>query len=105
MSRNDAILYSGASSASFAEPKLDIRKEIKDEKKKEKQILTPASEIIMAELDKEIAKLAVRDHAVVKALIASGIPNALEIDELSNAMASDKLTAVKNRLASIMRVK
>jgi hypothetical protein len=99
------MLYSGASSASFAEPKPDIRSDIKRAKSEDKKALSPASEIIMAELQKEINKLAVRDHAIVKSLIASGIPNALEIDELSNAMASDKLIAIKNRIASILRAK
>ena len=105
MPRNDSILYSGTSSASFAKEKPDIREEIKDKKKREKQILSPVSELILGELQKEIDSLAIRNHEVVKALIASGIPHVLEIDELSRCKASERLIAVKSRMASIMRTK
>lgn len=104
MARDDSSLYSGASSASFGQAKVQpIRREKKEQKLEKRVALSPASELVMQELDKEIAKYMVKDYTVIKSLIASGIPNALEIDELSNAKTIEDLRVVKIRLQNILR--
>jgi hypothetical protein len=104
MSRNDGGLYTGASSASFGSSKEQvIRKEKSDEKAEKRIKLTPASELVMQEIDKEIAVLGKINFESVKSVIASGIPNALEIDMVSNGKTIEHLKAVKIRLQNILR--
>lgn len=100
MSRNDSILYSGATSASFA-------KEVKDEqtKKQKKTVLSPASELVMSELQKEIDSFLKQDFAKLEVLINAGNKTAVDVEILSNKKAMEKLISVKNRLSVIMRAK
>jgi hypothetical protein len=102
--RNDSLLYTGASSASFGSSKQQaIRKEISEEKIEKRVKLSPASELVMQELDKEIAALSVTDYKVIKAIIETGVPHALEIDMVSNGKTIEHLKAVKIRLQNILR--
>lgn len=104
MARDDSGLYSGASSASFGQTKVQpIRREKKEEKLEKRVALSPASELVMQELDREIAELKSIDYTNVNTLITSGIPHALEIDLLSSEKTIDKLKAVKIRLQNILR--
>lgn len=107
MTRNDNILYSGSSSASFGttqQQKVEAsRNEQRDQKIEARAKLKPAGEIVMAEIQKEIAELSDIKFAHVKELVASGIPNALEIDMLSNEKTIERLKDIQNRLSNILR--
>ncbi len=105
MSRDDSLLNTGMTSASFATVRTNkVREDAREVKAEKRSKLTPAAELVQEEIQKEIDKLLIVDYKVVKAVIASGIPNGLEIDMLSNAKAKEALVAVQNRLSSILRV-
>ena len=103
MARDDGNLYTGTSSASFGNSRVQPIRREKSEEKAEKRIkLSPVSELVMQELDKEIAQLKSLDYTLVNQLIASGIPHALEIDLLSSEKTITKLKEVKIRLQNIL---
>ncbi len=108
MSRNDGLLYSGATSASFGSTRTAQAAKLADKKEAkqaDKSKLLPANDVVQAELQKEIDKLKIKEPAVIKAIIGSGIPHALEIDMLSDAKAIEALRGVQARLANILRVR
>lgn len=98
-------IYTGSSSASFAprvQPKVKAINEV-NQAKRNVLISDGAGEIVLDALQKEIDLLHKTDFQAVKALLATGIKNALEIDMLSNAKAVDSLEAIKIRIKNIMR--
>ncbi len=102
---NDGILYTGASSASFNKSEKEADRIKREEKASKRAVLVAdeAGEILLTELQKEIDGLKLHDFESVKALLATGIPNALEIDMCGKAQAYDILQAVKIRVKNIMR--
>lgn len=98
-------IYTGSSSASFAKKVQPKVKEINEvnQAKRNTLISDGAGEIVLIELQKEIDTLHKTDFKVVKALLATGIKDALEIDMLSKAMAVDVLESIKIRIKNIMR--
>lgn len=102
MSRDDSILYTGSSSASYRAEEERLKSEVKAQKRAT-LIADDAGKILLDELQKEIDALKVHDFNSVKELLKSGIPNALEIDLLSKTIAFDTLQAVKIRVKNIMR--
>lgn len=101
MSRDDGLLYSGITSSS---PRTNqVREEAKESKREKHSQLLPVGELVKGELQEEIDKLSKVDHRVTKTLLASGIPNALEIEMLSNAKTVDHLIAVQNRISIYLR--
>lgn len=104
MSRDDSLLYTGSSSASFGTTHSDkVRANATEEKREKRSQLLPVGELVKSEIQKEIDALAIKSPETVEALIASGIPHALEIDMLSDAKASQKLTKVQNKLSAMLR--
>lgn len=104
MTRDDSVLSTGMSSASFGSVKEQkIRADKREEKQERRHQLLPSGKVVVDEIDKEIAELSSIKFAHVKELVASGIPHALEIDMLSNEKTIDHLTKVKNRLNNILR--
>jgi hypothetical protein len=103
MPRNDSILYSGASSASFA--KGDMRKSKENEKRQKKVVLSPVKELVLGELQKEIDSFTKQDFAKLKLLIHAGNKTAVDAEILSDEKAMEKLINVKNRLSNILRSK
>jgi hypothetical protein len=101
MSRDDSILYSGATSASFK----DTRKELKDEKQDKKIKLLPVAELVLGELQKEIDGLSKTNFAKLELLIHAGNKTAVDAEILSDKKAIEKITNLKNRLAIILRSK
>ena len=103
--RDDSILYTGSSSSTFVKKESEADRLKREDKanKRSKLVADDAGEIILAELQKEIDALKVHDFQSVKDLIASGVPNALEIDMLGKAMAHDIVMQVKIRVKNIMR--
>lgn len=107
MTRDDSGLYTGASSAAFASPaeqevkdKVDLRKQDKLDKQNR---LKPVADDVLAEIQKDIDELSDIRFAHIKELVASGIPNALEIDMLSTEKTIDKLNNLKVRLSNVLR--
>lgn len=104
MSRDDSILSTGASSASFASPKAEQveekRKEIQETKKEERQKLTPVIELLTDFVQAEINEVQNINFLNVEEMLT---------DEhfKSEMMARKKyvahLTALKNKMANIMR--
>ena len=102
---DDSILYTGSSSASYNKTEREADRLKREEKTSKRNVLVAddAGEILIAELQKEIDSLKLHDFGAVKTLLSAGIPNALEIDMLSKAIAHDKIQAVKIRVQNIMR--
>jgi len=104
MSRDDSILSTGSSSASFGTvQEQKVRVEKREEKIEKRAALLPSGEVVRAELQKDIDELSNINFAHVKELVASGIPNALEIDMLSTDKTIAKLKSIQARLDNILR--
>lgn len=108
MGRDDSSLYSGLSSSTFGitkdqETRAEKRKLKTEDKQNKRVVLLPAGELVKSELQKEIDKFSNINYINVKAIIASGVPNALEIEMLSNDKTIAALRSVQARLNTILR--
>jgi hypothetical protein len=106
MSRDDSLLYTGSSSSSFAKAKLQpVVEEKKQDSQRKRAILIAddAGEIIIDILQREIDKYKNIEFANIKEILATGIPNALEIDMLSTDKTIDSLKSAQYIIKNIMR--
>ena len=104
--KNDAVLYTGSSSSSFAtkkaQPKVSEKTRANDIKRS-KLVSEDAGIILIDFLDEYLAGLNKTENIDVKTLLASGIPYALEKEMLGNEKAMDILKKAKTALRNIMR--
>jgi len=99
--------YMGSGGSTFkSEKALEIEQKQKVAKEKSAETrskLLPAGELISELLQKEIDKFNKTDFEAVKIAIASAVPNALEIDMLSNAKTVQSLESIKTSITNSLR--
>lgn len=102
--RNDAVLYTGATSASFASAKdrelTKKKKEAKEEKIEKRIKLSPVSEIVNAEIQKEIEKMRNIDYLNIESMITD---EHFRSEMMARKKTIEKLTDVQLRLNNILR--
>jgi len=96
MARNDGMLITGASSASFAKQRVEA-KEIKSAQRKK---LLPAAEILSAEFDKEIEEISSIDYLNVEAMFSD---EHLKAELMARKKTIERLKAIKLRLNNLLR--
>lgn len=101
MSRDDSLLYSGSSSASFGSTKQQQVREIKSEQKKEQRTkLQPAAEVVFAEIEKEKqASMYLPNIDVERA----ADEKAFMIEAMARKKYTEYLTRLQNKLDNILR--
>jgi len=102
--RNDAVLYTGVTSASFASVKdrelKAKKKELKEEKIEKRIKLSPVSELVTAEIQKEIEKLRNIDYLNIESMITD---EHFRSEMMARKKTIEKLTDVQTRLTNILR--
>lgn len=103
--RDDNILYTGASSASFGTTKeaqivATKRKEVAEEKEGKRHLLKPSGELVKGEFDKQIALL--RDRRTID---LKQTPEDIKIELVARERAEQMILGVQNVVLNIMREK
>ena len=102
--RDDSILYSGGSSASFASDKSKEREAKERERKQEaldkRQKLLPSEEIVMSEIDKQIAEVQNIDYLNVEQMLED---EHFKAELMARKKLIEKLKALKITLSNALR--
>jgi hypothetical protein len=103
MSRDDSLLYSGATSASFTSSKTNkVLAEVKESKRENRIKLSPVSELVMGEFDKEIEKLQNIDYVNIEQMM---LDEHFKAEMMARKKTIEKLREIKGRLQNILRKK
>jgi len=98
--RDDSLLYSGATSASFARPKVqELVQAKREEAKKKRQVLKPAGEILVAEINKELNDLMFGPYVDEDKMT----DDEFRVERRARRLTVEKINAIKGRLTNILR--
>ncbi len=104
MTRDDSVLYTGASSASFGVTKqqqalADKRKEQREKKAEKRIALSPAADVIKAEIQKEITALIYGPYVDEDSMS----DEQFRTERRARKLAVASLLSIQNRLNATMR--
>jgi hypothetical protein len=96
--RNDGLLYSGGSTS--ADRRRHAQRERLQEKEQKRSYLLPAADIVFAEIDKELAKIA---SQVLGYVTADTVDENLKATLLSLRMYDKSLKDLRTRIGNLLR--
>jgi hypothetical protein len=97
--RDDSILYSGASSASFAKPLTEEAIAKKEEAYKKHKELKPAGEIVVSEIDRELTLLKFGVYPDEDKMT----DELFRVERRARRLAHERLTTFKTHLLNVLR--